>query len=111
MVLPGVRIESDVAAINRGDGAWLGNSRWSIHGRVYADKGNGQLYPESGDHVIAMTRLELIALRRLIEMSGDVDSWYAVTDHDPNLNIAGDTIRKRVIELHHIWKRAQDGES
>ena len=110
MVLPGVSIEEDIAAINRGEGSWLGNNRWKVHDRVYADKGNGQLYPESGDRVIAVPRLELIALKHLIEMGGDVESWNRMPGHDPNLNIEGDTIRKRVIELHHIWQRAQDGE-
>jgi len=108
MVLPGVSIAEDVAALNRGDGMWLGENRWEIHGRVYRDKGNGQVFPILGDRVIAVPRLELIALCRLIGMDGDIGSWYAVTDRDPNLNIEDDTIRKRAIELYDVWKTAQD---
>jgi hypothetical protein len=75
MLLPGASLEEDIRAINDGEGYWLGNNRWEVNDRIYVHKGDGTVFPISGDLVISPTRPELTALRHLIAANGDaVDS-------------------------------------
>jgi len=84
VVLPSVNMVEDTDLIRRGYGAYLGNDRWRINGRVYAREGTpqGRLFPERGDGIVTLTRSELKALITLVKYNGSTELaaqelWYS----------------------------------
>jgi hypothetical protein len=107
MVLPGVSVETDIADINNGQAWWLGNNRWEINSRVYVHKGDGTVYPESGDLVIAPTKYELQILQHLIAVSGDEIEFERRTGRNPEFHRNPNTIANGKL-LYELWKAAKE---
>jgi hypothetical protein len=101
MLLPGASIGDDLQGINQGDAFWLGNNRWEINGRIYVHKGDGTVYPESGDQVISATKPELVVLKLLIELEGNSEQVRERTRLDPLID---NEVRARAMELYAMWK-------
>jgi hypothetical protein len=110
LLLPGATLEEDIRAINDGEGYWLGNNRWEINDRIYVHKGDGTVYPESGDLVISPTRPELRALQHLIAAQGDEVEFDEKTRRNPDLHEDPRTIPNARI-LYETWKASQDRRS
>ena len=110
MLLPGASLEEDIRAINDGEGYWLGNNRWEVNDRIYVHKGDGTVFPISGDLVISPTRPELTALRHLIAANGDAVEFEERTGRNPDLHEDSQSIPKARI-LYEIWKTSQDRRS
>ncbi len=105
MVLPGIEVAEDIAAINRGEGMSLGNNRWFINHRLYVDKGDGTAFPASGEGVISPSRRELIGLQILISSGGDSDVLFERTHRTPGFD---DKIRDEATRLFMIWSKARE---
>jgi len=107
MVLPGVSVVADIAAINAGEAHWIGNNRWEVNGRTYVHKGDGTVYPESGERVISPTRYELQILQHLIVAGGNEVEFERRTGRNPEFHRNPDTIANGR-KLYEIWKAAKE---
>ena len=71
--------------VNQGLGKRVGDSRYLINGRVYAHKPDGRAYPERGEGVVFLTRLQWLLLCLLIEHGGRTVGFDRATEHDPDI--------------------------
>ena len=67
IALPEIDTHAEVDLIARRYGDARHHDRYEIHGRMYVQTPDGKIYPESGDGVVRLSRMEFRALRLLIE--------------------------------------------
>lgn len=99
VTLPGIDTRAEIEQIGQGLGQRVGDSRYRINGRVYVQKPDGAMYPQSGEGIVQLTRLQFRALRLLIEYSGRSAGFDRETRQDPD--ITDDDI-VRALEMYRI---------
>ncbi|MDQ3653559.1 MAG: hypothetical protein M3457_00585 [Chloroflexota bacterium] len=85
VALPEIDTRAEIAGIQQGHGQRVGDSRYQINGRVYVGKPNGATYPENGDGIVQLTRLQFRALRLPIKHEGRTVDFDQATEKDPDI--------------------------
>lgn len=101
VILPGVDVAADVAAINRGVARRVGNT-YIINGRTYGFH-NGRLYPMHGEGLVRLTRNQYRALA-VLNSNGNTPRTQEILD---KMSIS-EPDRERALEVHEITKRAKE---
>lgn len=99
VALPGIDTPAEIGLIQEGYGERLGNNRYRVNGRIYAHKPDGTMYPESGDGIVQVTRLEFISLRMLIKFNGHTREFIEATRRDPLMSGSVIEVALRLYEL------------
>lgn len=95
----GIDTRAEIQLIGQGGGQRVGDSRYRINGRMYFQKPDGAMYPESGIDIVQLTRLQFRALKLLIAHSGRSVGFDRATRQDPDIT-DDDIVRAR--EMYRI---------
>lgn len=101
VALPGIDTRAEIADIQHGFGLRVGDSRYRINERVYVQKPDGAMYPESGDGIVKLTNPQFRALRLLIAHGGRTVGFNRATERDSTIS---ETDIELALELFRIRK-------
>lgn len=85
IALPGIDTHSEIALIALGYGDAREHDRYGIHGRVYAQTPDGKMYPESGEGIVRLSRMEFRALQLLTEHNGRTLGFKVAISREQNM--------------------------
>lgn len=101
VALPGIDTRAEIAGIQQGHGQRIGDSRYRINERVYVQKPDGAMYPESGEGIVKLTNPQFRALRLLIAHAGRTVGFIKATERDSTIS---ETDIELALELFQIRK-------